>query len=237
MPNTTQDKLLETFLALATPQRADQESLRKASSEIASSMTVAAAQAAELRNEQRQAAAVQADKANTSVGTSTLASAVSAIIGSPLVSAVQSGGGVGSTLGSVASSIFKSGLGLSPLVSGLFGLFGGGHDTEPPPLVKYALPASIDFQAAYSGGALSQVDYGQFGMSRSASIPRTVGAGANSRDAVADSSGTAQTQHQITVNVQAMDARSFLDRSNDIARAVRDAMLNLNAINDVVSDL
>ena len=42
---------------------------------------------------------------------------------------------------------------------------------------------------------------------------------------------------QITVNVQAMDARSFMDRSNDIALAVRDAMLNLNAINDVVNEL
>ena len=42
---------------------------------------------------------------------------------------------------------------------------------------------------------------------------------------------------QITVNVQAMDARSFLDRSSDIAAAVRDAMLNLNSINDVVNDL
>jgi ribosomal protein L30/L7E len=34
-----------------------------------------------------------------------------------------------------------------------------------------------------------------------------------------------------------MDARSFLDRSADIAAAVRYAMLNLNSINDVVSDL
>ena len=42
---------------------------------------------------------------------------------------------------------------------------------------------------------------------------------------------------QITVNVQAMDARSFMDRSNDIALAVRDAMLNLNSINDVVNEL
>ena len=42
---------------------------------------------------------------------------------------------------------------------------------------------------------------------------------------------------QITVNVQAMDARSFMDRSGDIAMAVRDAMLNLNSINDVVNDL
>jgi hypothetical protein len=42
---------------------------------------------------------------------------------------------------------------------------------------------------------------------------------------------------QITVNVQAMDARSFLDRSGDIAAAVREAMLNLNSINDVVNEL
>jgi hypothetical protein len=42
---------------------------------------------------------------------------------------------------------------------------------------------------------------------------------------------------QITVNVQAMDARSFMDRSADIAAAVRSAMLNLNTINDVVTDL
>jgi uncharacterized protein YggE len=42
---------------------------------------------------------------------------------------------------------------------------------------------------------------------------------------------------QITVNVQAMDARSFMDRSNEIALAVRDAMLNMNAINDVVNEL
>ena len=31
---------------------------------------------------------------------------------------------------------------------------------------------------------------------------------------------------QITVQVQAMDSQSFLDHSNDIAQAVRQAMLN-----------
>jgi hypothetical protein len=34
-----------------------------------------------------------------------------------------------------------------------------------------------------------------------------------------------------------MDSRSFLDHSDDIARAVRDAMLNMHALNDVVSEL
>ena len=51
------------------------------------------------------------------------------------------------------------------------------------------------------------------------------------------SSAASGASPQITVNVQAMDARSFMDRSNDIALAVRDAMLNLNSINDVVNDL
>jgi hypothetical protein len=42
---------------------------------------------------------------------------------------------------------------------------------------------------------------------------------------------------QITVNVQAMDSQSFLDHSNEIAQAVRAAMLNSNSINDVVNNL
>jgi len=42
---------------------------------------------------------------------------------------------------------------------------------------------------------------------------------------------------QITVQVQTMDARSFLDNSDQIAQAVRGAMLNLSAINDVVNEL
>lgn len=42
---------------------------------------------------------------------------------------------------------------------------------------------------------------------------------------------------QITVQVQAMDSRSFLDHSEDIARAVREAMLNSHGINDVITEL
>jgi hypothetical protein len=39
------------------------------------------------------------------------------------------------------------------------------------------------------------------------------------------------------VNVQAMDSQSFLDHSSDIAQAVRNAMLNMSSINDLVSEL
>ena len=42
---------------------------------------------------------------------------------------------------------------------------------------------------------------------------------------------------QVTVNVSAMDSQSFMDRSGDIASAVREAMLNLHPINDVVANL
>lgn len=42
---------------------------------------------------------------------------------------------------------------------------------------------------------------------------------------------------QITVNVSAMDSQSFMDRSSDIANAVREAMLNTHPINEVIAGL
>ncbi len=42
---------------------------------------------------------------------------------------------------------------------------------------------------------------------------------------------------QVTVNVNAMDSQSFMDRSTDIANAVREAMLNMHPINGVVASL
>ena len=133
----------------------------------------------------------------------------------------------GITLGSVASTVLKSGFGLAPLIGGLVNLFSGGGDETPAPLVKYALPPAIDFQAAQSNGRLTDLDYNQTGMART--YAERAGGSASG-----NGSGAAS---QITVNVQAMDARSFMDRSGDIALAVRDAMLNLNAINDVVNEL
>ncbi len=41
----------------------------------------------------------------------------------------------------------------------------------------------------------------------------------------------------ITVHVQAMDSRSFLDNSDQIASAVREAMLNSHALNDVIGEM
>ena len=153
------------------------------------------------------------------------------------------------TVESIASTVLKSGFGIVPLVSELLGLFGGGGSPAPPSLVKYAMPPAIDFEAAETTSGLSNSDYDQWGMPRAYSAGAASGNGTASTDAARSgaASGVPSTAGakgssgspapQITVNVQAMDARSFLDRSNDIAAAVRDAMLNLNAINDVVNDL
>jgi hypothetical protein len=121
------------------------------------------------------------------------------------------------TVGNIASQILGDGLGLVPLISGLVGLFGGGGVSTPPPLVTYTAPDSLSLD-----GQVSQ---------SSGTIGWTASQGAQSW------TPTTASAPQITVQVTAMDSQSFLDHSQDIARAVRDAMLNSNALNDVVNDL
>lgn len=131
----------------------------------------------------------------------------------------HSAGGVADTISKVTST-FTGGLlgGLSPILSSVLGLFGGGGGSTPAPLVTYIPPPSLTFQAAnVPGPAPAGVDYGQSG------LPRTV--------------SSAPIAPQVTVNVQAMDSRSFLDHSQDIAKAVRDAVLHMHSLNDVISDL
>ncbi|PWU04191.1 MAG: hypothetical protein C5B51_17220 [Terriglobia bacterium] len=164
-----------------------------------------------------------------------------AVVSSPESAGSQStvnSSGVGETVLSIASKVFGSGLGLAPLFSGLFGLFGGGGEAAPPPLVKYGMPEHIYFAGANSRSGYSEADYDQMGMPRSYTSTVTGFPSSN----VPPNGGVNQNTHtepsaQIQVNVQAMDARSFLDHSHEIAQAVRSAMLSLNSLNDVVNDL
>lgn len=139
-----------------------------------------------------------------------------------LQTASSSPSGSGESGRSVAStmlSIFGSGLGLSPLISGVLSLFGGSGEKEPPPLVKFTLPESVSVNAG-----VSRSFSGAFGVDAAqGNLPR----------AVVQPVGTGP---QITVQVQAMDSRSFLDHSNDIALAVRQAMLESNVLSDVVRE-
>lgn len=222
MASTTQEMLFESFVAASGDQATNLD-------EIAASLTDVASQMGELlKSSEPQAASggggalAAAASGGGAAGSSGAAAGIVAAAASGAAVAASGDGG-GSTVASIALTVLKSAFGLVPLVSGLLGLLGGGGSPAPPaPLVKYALPPPISFQAAETESGVSNADYDQAGR------PRAYSGGASSGNAGAP---------QITVNVQAMDARSFLDHSNEIALAVRDAMLNLNAINDVVNDL
>jgi len=106
--------------------------------------------------------------------------------------------------------------GIVPLISGLVKLFSGGGEEELEPLASYAAPARI----TYEGETTAERGV----------VWRT--------DGNAEPIAAPQAQPvQVTVQVQAMDSRSFLDRKDDIARAVRQAMLNSHPLNDVMAEI
>jgi len=133
----------------------------------------------------------------------------------------KSSGGLsaGSTAESVASSVLGGGLSsLSPLLGGILSLFGGGGQTVATP-APFMLPQPIQSQAGVTGGAPGQVvpvSYGETGQPRAQ---------------------TSSASPQVTIQVNAMDSQSFLDHSDDIAMAVKQAILNSSSLNDVISDL
>ena len=134
------------------------------------------------------------------------------------------GGSTASSVGSDLESALGFGLGLSPLISGLVSLFGGGGSSQPAPLVPFIAPPSVSATAGISSstsGAFA-VDTADGGLPRG--VPST---GSTA------SAAPAQTT-QITVQVNALDSQSFLDHSDDIAQAVRQAMLTSTTLNDVI---
>lgn len=139
------------------------------------------------------------------------------------------------TLGKSVASIFTSGLGISPLIKSVVGLFRSDQTPTEEPLVRYEAPSPVKIEAATLSGSgslfpvgFAPLSYGQHGLPQMAEgAYRDNGA----------SAATGSYSPQVTVNVSAMDSRSFLDHSDDIARAVRDAMLNMHSLNDVVTDL
>jgi hypothetical protein len=143
--------------------------------------------------------------------------------------------------GNALGAVVKTGLGMVPLISGLFHLFGGGSAEEAAPLPRYVQPSPIELEQAAWGADVGESGYDQTGMPRLLPAIERTPVAASSVEAttgtVAGESGRSAVQPVINIQVQAMDSQSFLDRSHDIARAVRDAMLNLNPINDVINDL
>ncbi len=129
------------------------------------------------------------------------------------------GGSTASSVGSTLLDVLGLGTGLSPLISGLMSLFGDGSSAPAAP-VPYIAPLKVD-----AIGGISSSSPGAFGVDAAdGGLPRPAPA----------SSSSAAPATQVTVNVQAMDSQSFLDHSNDIALAVRQAMLESSVLNDVI---
>ena len=236
MSSKAQEQLLSFFQEAAGPEATTAQTANGTAESISDTSAGSASGAALAPSS---SSASDPGYASTSAGTSVAGGAKSQ----------QSTGGTGSTIESAVTTFFEGGLGIVPLVSGLIGLFGGGSKA-PPELDKYQKASSIDFVSADTPSGLAAADYDQLGMPRLAetalpsSTPTgnssTSSSGAGSSSTVGNGGSTVQggaTTPQMTLNIQAMDAQSIMDRSGDIAQAVRSAMLNMNSINDVISDM
>lgn len=125
------------------------------------------------------------------------------------------GSSVGDTAGGIASTLLGGGSILSPIVSGLLSAFGSTSPVVAP--TGFTLPGPVQYESGITGTSqVSPVTFGQGGQPR-AQAPAAA--------------------PQINIQVSAMDSQSFLDRSDDIAAAVKTALLNSHSLSDVISDL
>ncbi len=139
-----------------------------------------------------------------------------------------------------------AGLFLSPLIRGIASLFGKKGRPEPPPLTPYERPEPMRTEAALSFSDSPWVPlagYDSEGVLRTAgpafstAIPaaqRTPAMG--DRPAQQNEGGTA-TPSPVTININALDSRSILERSDDIARAVQQALLHSHSLNNTIGEL
>jgi hypothetical protein len=158
--------------------------------------------------------------------------------------ALQTTGGAAYTAGSIAGTAARAlsgGLGLSSLASSIVRLFRGDRQETGAALATYSAPDPIHFEGAApatAGMPILPIDYGQDGLPRRdwTTAYRATG-GTGDRPPGAARPGAPVHAPAVTVQVQAMDSRSFLDHSSEIARAVREALLNADALGGAISEL
>jgi hypothetical protein len=126
----------------------------------------------------------------------------------------------GGLLQSVSGGSVVSGLlsWLNPLAGGLAALFGGKKTEESAPLVKFTPPARQSYETGFgaeTSGVVEQVGRDEFGAARP--LAGTVGS-------------------QVVVQVQAMDSQSFLERTSDIAAAVKRALLESGELSSLIRE-
>jgi hypothetical protein len=107
---------------------------------------------------------------------------------------------------------------LSPVISGVLRLFNQRNEVSPPPLKRFSsLTGELLERSAVvsANGETAGIRRDAFGA------------------AVSNSTGVPSVQ----ISIQALDARSILERSGDIAQAVRQAMLSNHEINSELGEL
>lgn len=124
----------------------------------------------------------------------------------------SSGGGVASILSAAASPV--------GLVANLIGsIFGGSSEPAAVKPSKYLPPAAVNYS---------------FGLSANSEDYQPVDGGSSGLSRIAGNSGSSGSN--IVIQVQAMDSRSFLDHSNEIAEAVRKALLEAHPLRDAMTE-
>ncbi len=126
------------------------------------------------------------------------------------MSGLSSGGGI-------LDSLLTGGGLIGSVLSGIESLFGSGQSSTPQPIPTFMMPLPVKADAAAgesTGGQATAGNYGANGVVRPNS----------------------QTSN-VTVQISAMDSRSFLNRQSDIASAVRQALLSSHALSDTILEL
>ena len=161
--------------------------------------------------------------------TATTANTVATLQNSAATTAMGIGGdGTGGPSG-LFGQLFSSFKGISSVVSlglSLFGLFNRPHQPNLN-LTPFASPNALSLEVANTDNILAglpRFDFSSEGTPRT--IPQTPTAASNA----------SQPPVQVTMNISAMDSRSFMDNAPAIAQAVRSAMLNMHPINQLVRE-
>lgn len=121
-------------------------------------------------------------------------------------------------VGASRGTNFLTSLFLGPVWKGIFSLFGRDSEAATDPLSKFVFPdnSRTDLSASLrADGQASSIRTDAFGLSQSTPVAQT----------------------PINISIQALDARSILDRSDDIAAALKQAMLSNHEINDNLNEL
>ena len=130
---------------------------------------------------------------------------------------------VSSTLAAAGKTLALA-TGIGPLATGMLKLFGRSSDSSDalPEQTLWSRPARLVVDAALDGNRnLQPVSYSSDGEVRVAS---------------AQNQRSSPSLPPVQINVSAMDSRSFLDHSDDIARAVREALLRSSELTDVIAE-